>query len=279
MKLAICEWVTPIKGPAIFPRLKSLGIDGIQLDDWDAAAQNHPLTQSYVQRLYKDAAAQTGISLIGVAGNALGRDGGMILPMDTEQGRRCWDDLTRGLDACAQMKLPIYLAPAFFAGFPRTQAERRRIAQRMKEACHYCLGSQVTVTLESIFSATELRRLIDWIDFPNFGIYYDTQNPVTYAGIHVPDDIRAIGPGKIAQIHVKDGVGSIQGSVNLGMGETDFFATAEAIREIGYDGWIVLENYYSRPCFSSELADPWDRIARDAEIARKAFHILSLIHI
>ena len=96
MKLAICEWVTPIKGPAIFPRLKSLGIDGIQLDDWDAAAQNHPLTQSYVQRLYKDAAAQTGISLIGVAGNALGRDGGMILPMDTEQGRRCWDDLTRG---------------------------------------------------------------------------------------------------------------------------------------------------------------------------------------
>ena len=242
MKLAICEWVTPIKGPAIFPRLKSLGIDGIQLDDWDAAAQNHPLTQSYVQRLYKDAAAQTGISLIGVAGNALGRDGGMILPMDTEQGRRCWDDLTRGLDACAQMKLPIYLAPAFFAGFPRTQAERRRIAQRMKEACHYCLGSQVTVTLESIFSATELRRLIDWIDSPNFGIYYDTQNPVTYAGIHVPDDIRAIGPGKIAQIHVKDGVGSIQGSVNLGMGETDFFATAEAIREIGYDGWIVLEN-------------------------------------
>lgn len=273
MKLAICEWVTPIKGPAIFPRLKSLGIDGIQLDDWDAAAQNHPLTQSYVQRLYKDAAAQTGISLIGVAGNALGRDGGMILPMDTEQGRRCWDDLTRGLDACAQMKLPIYLAPAFFAGFPRTQAERRRIAQRMKEACHYCLGSQVTVTLESIFSATELRRLIDWIDSPNFGIYYDTQNPVTYAGIHVPDDIRAIGPGKIAQIHVKDGIGSIQGSVNLGMGETDFFATAEAIREIGYDGWIVLENYYSRPCFSSELADPWDRIARDAEIARKAFHI------
>ena len=126
----------------------------------------------------------------------------------------------------------------------------------MKEACHYCLGSQVTVTLESIFSATELRRLIDWIDSPNFGIYYDTQNPVTYAGIHVPDDIRAIGPGKIAQIHVKDGVGSIQGSVNLGMGETDFFATAEAIREIGYDGWIVLENYYSRPCFSSELADP-----------------------
>lgn len=273
MKLAICEWVTPIKGPAIFSRLKSLGIDGIQLDDWDAAAQNHPMIQPYVQKLYQDAAAQTGLSLIGMAGNALGRDGGMIFPMDSEQGRRCWSDLTNGLDACAQMKLPVYLAPAFFAGFPRTQDDRKRIAQCMKEACRYSLGTQVTVALESIFPATVLHRLIEQIGFPNFGIYYDTQNPVTYAGIDVPADIRAIGSGKIAQIHVKDGVNSIQGSVHLGMGETDFFGAAEAIREIGYEGWIVLENYYSRPCFSSDLTDPWDRIARDAEIARKAFHI------
>ena len=85
--------------------------------------------------------------------------------------------------------------------------------------------------------------------------------------------IHAIGPGRIAQIHVKDGVNSIQGSVHLGRGETNFFDAARAIRDIGYDGWIVLENYYSRPCFHSELTDPWDRIARDVEIARKAFDI------
>ena len=273
MKLAICEWVTPIKGPAIFPRLKSLGIDGIQLDDWDAASQNHPMTQPYVQKLYLDAAAEANLSLIGLAGNALGRDGGMIYPMDTEQGQRCWSDLTHGLDACTQMGLPLYLAPAFFAGFPRTQADRRRIAQRLKEACRYALDMPVQVTLESIFPADELLRLFEQIALPNFGIYYDTQNPVTYAGIDVAADIHAIGPGRIAQIHVKDGVNSIQGSVHLGRGETNFFGAARAIRDIGYDGWIVLENYYSRPCFHSELTDPWDRIARDVEIARKAFDI------
>ena len=273
MKLAICEWVTPIKGPAIFPQLKSLGIDGIQLDDWDAAAQNHPMSQPYVQDLYQNAAEQAGISLIGMAGNALGRDGGMIYPIDSAQGRRCWEDLTCGLDACAQMKLPVYLAPAFFAGFPRTQADRQRIAQCLKNACHYASGNQVTIALESIFPASDLLRLYEQINSPNFGIYYDTQNPVTYAGINVPSDLRAIGSGKIVQIHIKDGINSIQGSVPLGKGETDFFGAAKAIHEIGYDSWIVLENYYSRPCFSSEFTDPWDRIARDVETARNAFHI------
>ena len=48
MKLAICEWVTPIKGPSIFKRLKELGIDGVQLDDWDGAAQNQTMTEPYV---------------------------------------------------------------------------------------------------------------------------------------------------------------------------------------------------------------------------------------
>lgn len=273
MKLGICEWVTPIKGPAIFPRLKELGIDGIQLDDWDGYAQNQPMTDPFVQTLYRRAAEESGMQLIGMAGNSLGREGGMIYPLDTPRGQQCWGTFTAGLDACAALELPLYLAPAFFEGFPRTQADRRRIVERMKDACRYAAGSGVAVTLESIFPAEQLRRIWEEIDMPNFGIYYDTQNPVTYAGIDVPADIRILGPRKIAQIHVKDGVESRQGSVHLGMGETNFEACAQAILEIGYDGWIVLENYYSRPCFQSALKDPWDRIAKDVEIARRAFGI------
>lgn len=197
----------------------------------------------------------------------------MIYPMDTDQGKSCWATYTAALDACRDMEIPVYLAPAFFAGTPRTQADRRRIVERMKDACRYAAGSGVQVTLESIFPAQRLLEIWDEIDMPNFGIYYDTQNPVTYAGIHVPTDIRTIGPDKIAQIHVKDGVDSIQGSVHLGQGETEFFESAKAIQEIGYDGWIVLENYYSRPCFTSDIRDPWDRIARDVEIAKKAFNL------
>lgn len=61
MKLGICEWVTTIKGPAIFQRLKELGIDGIQLDDWDGSAQNNPLCDPYVQKLYSEAAKKVAL--------------------------------------------------------------------------------------------------------------------------------------------------------------------------------------------------------------------------
>ncbi len=273
MKLGICEWVAPVKGPAIFPKLKELGIDGIQLDDWDVRAQCNPLGDAYVQEIYHKASEESGIELIGMAGNSLGHEGGMIFPMETQRGRDCWETFTKSLDACASMALPLYLAPAFFEGTPRTQADRRRVVERMKDACHYADGNGVMVTLESIFPAEQLLRIRDEIEMPNFGVYYDTQNPVTYAGIDVPEDILCIGPGLIRQIHVKDGKNSIQGSCYLGEGETDFFRAAEAIQKIGYDGWIVLENYYSRPCFTDSEKSPWKRIEKDAAIARKAFGI------
>lgn len=273
MKLGICEWVTPIKGPSIFPKLREMGIDGIQLDDWDGRAQAYVMRDPYVQRLYLDASRQWDVELIGMAGNALGREGGMIHSLETEQGKACWETLTASLDICGQMGLPVYLAPAFFAGTPRTEAERRRVVLRMKDACRYAAGGRVCIALESVFPPERLLRIWDEMASPNFGIYYDTQNPVTYCGADVPQEIRSIGPGKIVQVHVKDGVNSVQGSVPLGTGETSFFAAAEALLEIGYDGWIVLENYYSRPCFQSAWESPWDRIAQDVETARKAFHM------
>lgn len=273
MKLGICEWVLPIQGPSLFRKLRELGIDGIQLDDWDGRARNYAMRDPYVQSLYRDASRQWGVELIGMAGNALGREGGMIHPLETELGRACWETLTASLDICDQMNLPVYLAPAFFAGTPRTQAERRRVVERVRDACRYAAGGKVCVALESVFPPERLLRIWDEIGADNFGIYYDTQNPVTYCGADAAREIRAIGPGKIVQVHTKDGVNSIQGSVPLGMGETAFHEAARALLDVGYDGWIVLENYYSRPCFQSEYKDPWDRIARDVETARKAFHM------
>ena len=61
MKLGICEWVLPIKGPSLFPKLKELGIDGIQVDDWDGHAACNPMCDPYVQSLYLENADKYGI--------------------------------------------------------------------------------------------------------------------------------------------------------------------------------------------------------------------------
>lgn len=271
MKLAVCEWVTPIKGPAIFGKLRALGLDGIQVDDWDGAAMSNPMTNPGVQSMYREASRANGLALVGMGGNAFGRQGGMIHPLDSAEGAACWRTLCAGIDACREMRMPVYLAPAFFDGFIRTQAHLRHVVQTLQKACRYAEGTGVTVAFESVLPAERLNALWEEIASPAFAVYYDSQNPVTYTGAYVPDEIRALGAEKIAQVHLKDGVNSVQGCVHLGCGETAFSKTAAALREIGYDGWLVLENYYSRPGFSSPYTDPWDRLAYDVEIARKAF--------
>lgn len=273
MRLAVCEWSLPIKGPAVFEKLRSLGIDGIQADDWDGSAMGNPMCNPYVQELYRSASQKTGVAIVGIGGNALGREGGMIHPPDSEKGRACWGTLCAGLDACAELGAPVYLAPAFFAGFIRTQAHLKNVLDVLYRASGYAREKKVTVGFESVLPAERLRALWDEISSPAFGIYYDTQNPVTYTGAYVPDELRLLGAKRICQVHMKDGVNSVQGCVHLGFGEAAFYETVAALREIGYDGWLVLENYYSRPGFASPYDDPWDRLSYDVEIVRRAFDL------
>lgn len=271
MRLAVCEWSLPIKGPAVFKKLRSLGLEGIQVDDWDGGAMGNPMTNPYVQSLYRDASEKMGVSLVGMGGNALGREGGIIHPPESPEGKSCWSTLQAGLEACSGLGVPIYLAPAFFAGTIRVQAHIKNVFDTLRRASACAEKMGVIVGFESVLPAQKLCQLCEEISSPAFGIYYDTQNPVTYTGAHVPAEIRLLGASRICQVHVKDGVNSVQGCVHLGCGETSFYETAAALREVGYDAWIVLENNYSRPGFVSPYEDPWDRLAYDVEIAKKAF--------
>ncbi len=271
MKLGICEWVLPIKGPSLFPKLKELGIDGIQVDDWDGHAACNPMCDPYVQSLYLENADKYGIEMISMGGNALGKEGGMIHAPYSAVGEQCMDTFRHGIDACHAMNIPVYLAPAFFAGFPMTVKDRENIALNLRTACEYAEDKNVCVAFESAYSAEQVIALAEEVSHPNFRVFYDTQNPATFCGICVAEDIIKLGRERIVQIHIKDGVESIHGSVYLGTGDTGFRGAAEAIRKIGYDGWLVLENSYSKPHFRSNETDPWERIAMDVKLACELF--------
>lgn len=266
MRIGICEWVLPIKGPAVFDKVRSLGIEGIQLDDWAGYMHGRPMTNSYVQDLYRNGAAASGLSLVGMGGNELGKEGGLICAPESEAGRTCWETYQAELDACVAMGLPVHLAPAFFAGFPRTVEDQRHILMNLQRACDYVEGSSVTVSLEGPYSADQILQIWKAVDRACFGIYYDIQNTISFVGPDVPSDIKKIGPGKIVQVHMKDGPPCRHGGLQLGEGKVDVSGCMEALKSIGYDGWLVLENSYCRPYFESDYRDPWDRMAKDVEV-------------
>lgn len=269
MKIAIGEWVTPIKGPSIFPKLKSLGIDGVQVDDWAGCAHGHPMTNPFVQQLYLDSADHSGIELVGMAGNELGREGGLIHAPGTDLYQQCKDTYFAELDACIDMDLPIHLAPAFFSGFPQSNDDYWNILRMLCEACAYAQGTNLKITLESPYAAEILTQVFESVRSDNFGIYYDIQNTITFTGSDAASDIRKLGPGKITQVHIKDGLPGKHGGSPLGQGNVDLAGCIQALRDVGYDGWLVLENSYCRPYFKSDIEDPWDRIAQDVQTLQK----------
>jgi sugar phosphate isomerase/epimerase len=104
---------------------------------------------------------------------------------------------------------------------------------RIKAVAPRARAAGVTLALENTLSAKQNAEILTRIGSEAVQLYYDVGNS-TRNGYDVPAEIRALG-ARIACIHFKDG------KSYLGEGDIKFEPIAAAIREIRYQGWIVLE--------------------------------------
>ena len=104
---------------------------------------------------------------------------------------------------------------------PKTEIERR-----VKEA-------GVILGLENTLSAVQNLDICDRVKSDAVQVYYDIRNS-TSNGYDVPAEIRLLDD-RMCQIHFKDG------SDYLGEGIVEMAPVAEALNDIAYAGWIVLE--------------------------------------
>ncbi len=93
---------------------------------------------------------------------------------------------------------------------------------------------QVTLGLESTFSAEQLLMIFEKVGSEFLKAYYDVGN-MTAWGKNPSEELRMLGD-KVTMIHIKDTDGKM-----LGEGKVDFNSVSDAIRDIGYDGYLVLE--------------------------------------
>ena len=127
-------------------------------------------------------------------------------------------DIMAGL--CKNKKIPVIISgqPEF------TLMPAEHIAEKHK----------IVLALETMFNADQIGMVVDKIDSPYVKVYYDTGN-LCNRGYDVPAELRQLGD-RIGMIHAKDTDRQM-----LGGGKVDFDGVSDAIREIGYDGYIVLE--------------------------------------
>ena len=116
--------------------------------------------------------------------------------------------------------------------------EEARYVDGLRAVAPVAEETGVAVALETSFSAAQLQRITRTVGSPKVGVYQDLANAIIY-GQDPAATLRTLGDA-VMMLHVKDTAPG-GGNVALGEGQVHWAACRQAVREIGYDGWFVLE--------------------------------------
>ncbi len=123
--------------------------------------------------------------------------------------------------------------------YDRAQEAISRLAPHA-EACKVRIGVE-NVWNKFLLSPLEMRNFIDAAGSPWVGAYFDVGNVLAMG---YPEHWIPILGERICRVHVKDfrrSVGTLSGFVDLLSGDVDFPKVMNALKSIGYDGWVTAE--------------------------------------
>ncbi|MCD6359737.1 MAG: sugar phosphate isomerase/epimerase, partial [Armatimonadetes bacterium] len=104
----------------------------------------------------------------------------------------------------------------------------------LRECAEVSENPDLLLCVECTVDAETMKGVCEMAAHPQVGIYYDLGN-LKSVGLDPAEQMRAVGDG-VKMIHIKEA-----GADLLGEGEVDMTACVQAMRDIGYDGWLVFE--------------------------------------
>ena len=269
-------WTTEV-GAAhepIFRRLKASGYDGVEVPlDCDDLGRC-----GAVRRILDDC------GLAATVTTTMTADADPI-SSEARVRRRAVDRLKRSIEAARVLGSPVLGGPLHsayksFAGRGATADEKRWCADSLSEAAPVAQAAGVTLALEQINrfesyflnTAEQTREILSLVSHPNCAMHYDTH----HAHIEEDDPGAAIRASSdvIAHVHVSENHRGAPGS-----GQVDWRGTFEALRDIGYDNWVVIEAFStSVPDFAASI-NVWRNPSTEQDIVEEGLaFIRALVH-
>jgi hexulose-6-phosphate isomerase len=144
------------------------------------------------------------------------------------------------IDMCAEAGIGKILTAFFGDQAIETQEDVQRAVEGVRQCAPKAESQGVTLALEGTVDVDTWLRMIKMIDSEAVSIYYDVGNALRF-GHDGPAELRRLDEeGLLAQIHIKDMTYDHR-NMPLGEGDVDWDAVGEALREISYDDYLVLE--------------------------------------
>jgi D-psicose/D-tagatose/L-ribulose 3-epimerase len=234
-------WSTDVSGrefDPVFAMLKEAGFDGVEIPIFDREIDTYAELGARLQALGLEALA---VSARGENDNPISADPGVRAEAVAAT--------KANFDSAAALGAPLICGPlaaplAVFSGAAPTDEEKQRSIAYLTEVAPYAEERGVTIALEYLNrfemyltnTAADLAELVRAVGHPRIRMMYDTfhaqieeKNP--RVALRACADV-------LVHVHLSENDRSTPGT-----GQVPWAETFAAIREIGYDGWVVIEAF------------------------------------
>jgi sugar phosphate isomerase/epimerase len=239
-----------------FARAKRLGFTGVEVVPSRAELRDG----DRLERLQR-ASDETGLAVPSIVLGEHSDLGGIADP-DSAVAEDARAEVARAIDWAVALGAEAILVPFFGRAELVDDSDVDRAAAAFQPLCRLAGERGVTLCYEGTLPASRILALSERVGSRAFGCYFDLANPVV-RGLDTATEVRALG-GLIRRVHFKD-THVDPGDCAPGLGRVDFGESYEALREIGYDGWLVLETPPAPP----------ELVARDLAFAQSVFPSLA----
>lgn len=229
--------VTDAHGP-ILETLKKQGYDGVELPVFELDAGKF---KALGQRLDNIGLQRTAVTVCTAEANPIGET-----PAIRQAGL---DHIKKAVDmcqmsGCTHLCGPIHSALGVFSGQGPTADEWSRGKEILAKAGDHAKQAGVTLVVEYLnrfetyflTSAADATRFVQEVNHPNVRTMYDT----FHANIEEKDlaaAMRTMAP-VMAHVHISENDRSTPGE-----GHVDWATTFKTLKELKYDGWLVVEAF------------------------------------
>jgi len=222
----------------VLEKVKALGYDGVEVPIFEL---NEPLHARWGRRLDDLGLERTAVTVRNAGDNP-------ISPSATVRAAAV-DAMRRTIDCCRAAGIRVLCGPTHsaigeFTGKGPTADEFGWGVETMRKVAEHAAAAGVTIATEYLnrfenYFLTSVAQTVEFVkavDHPQVRMMYDT----FHANIEeksIPAAIRAAAPWTVL-VHISENDRSIPGT-----GHVDWAATFDTLREVGYDGWMVVEAF------------------------------------
>jgi sugar phosphate isomerase/epimerase len=221
--------------PWLFHKAKELGFHGVELGIGLNYRDDPPWTDDgRMRQSIKEEVHRTGTEAASICLHLLNYEENSPASVKAEYRDTAHEIISKTLDACAHIGASVILVPFFGTAMLKSEEQIRHLITEMKRLSTIAENKGVVLALETSLNAPDMVRIVEAIGSDYVQVYYDIGN---MAGMDydVVQEIETLN-GRIAQVHVKDSP-----SGTLGEGRINFSAVIGALKDIGFNDYLVLE--------------------------------------